>query len=279
MVYKVKQTPEDREEQNQLVKNGNIPQHVAIIMDGNGRWAKERGMARVSGHKEGVNSVRDIVEACGELNVKYLTLYAFSTENWKRPQDEVSMLMRLLVKALRDETDALHENNVRLITIGDVTKLPNEVQRELADAIEKTRKNTGLTLNLALSYSGRWDIIRAVKKISYDVKSEKIPIENIDDTLFSSYLSTANIPNPDLLIRSSGEMRISNFLLWQVAYTELYIASCYWPDFRRNHLYDAIRTFQNRERRFGLLSEQVSEKKSPVRKSISQKFIDAISSI
>lgn len=274
--YQVKQTPEDLREQESLKKSGNIPQHIAIIMDGNGRWAKERGKPRVSGHKEGVNSVRDIVEVCGELGVKALTLYAFSTENWKRPQDEVSILMKLLVKALRDETDALHENNVRLITIGDLEKLPFEVQRELNESIERTSKNTGLTLNLALSYSGRWDILRAVKCIAEEVRKEKISPEDITEEVFSSFLSTSELPEPDLLIRTSGEMRISNFLLWQFAYTEMYIASCYWPDFRRKNLYDAIMAFQKRERRFGLVSEQIVQKKTSTRKSLSQQFVDAI---
>ncbi len=279
MASQIKQSPEDRDEQKRLKESGNIPQHIAIIMDGNGRWAKERGMTRVSGHRKGVESVRDIVEACGQLNVKYLTLYAFSTENWKRPQDEVSMLMRLLVKALRDETDALHHNNVRLITIGEIGKLPNEVQRELQDAIRKTSKNTGLTLNLALSYSGRWDIVRAVKKLSLDVRSGKISTEDIDEKRFSNYLSTTDLPDPDLLIRTSGEFRISNFLLWQLAYSEFYVAECYWPDFRRDNLYKAIQAYQKRERRFGLVSEQVAERKKTSRKSLTDKFIDAVSSI
>lgn len=279
MPHNDKQKSEDREIQQNLMKSGNIPQHVAIIMDGNGRWAKERGMSRISGHKKGVESVRDIVEACGQLNIKYLTIYAFSTENWKRPQDEVSMLMRLLVKALKDETDALHENNVRLITIGDIASLPKEVQRELADAIEKTKNNTGLTLNLALSYSGRWDILRAVKKVSLDVRSGKISPEDIDESYFSSQMSTCGIPDPDLLIRTSGELRISNFLLWQLAYTEMFISPCYWPAFRRNNLYEAIHAYQKRERRFGLVSEQLPKGKSSRRKPIKDSVIDAISGL
>ena len=274
MALKSKQAASDHEEQKLLAKTGNIPRHIAIIMDGNGRWAKERGLTRVAGHRNGVESVRDIVEACGQLNVKYLTLYAFSTENWKRPQDEVSMLMRLLVKALRDETDALHKNNVRLVTIGDILSLPKEVQRELQDAIRKTKRNTGLTLNLALSYSGRWDIIHAVKNMGTDIRAGKILSDQIDESLFSGYLSTSEMPDPDLLIRTSGEMRISNFLLWQLAYTELYIADCFWPDFRRTNLYEAIRTYQKRERRFGLVSEQI--KKHPARKSLSDRIIDAV---
>lgn len=279
MPHKAGQKIEDKSIQKNLLESGNIPQHIAIIMDGNGRWAKERGMSRITGHQNGVESVRDIVEACGQINVKYLTLYAFSTENWKRPQDEVSMLMRLLVKALRDETDALHKNNVRLITIGDTSKLPREVQRELDDAIEKTKENTGLTLNLALSYSGRWDILGAVHRIVEEVRSGKITPDEINDSLFSRYLSTYGIPDPDLLIRTSGEMRISNFLLWQLAYTEIYIVSCYWPDFRRDNLYEAIRTFQQRERRFGLVSEQITRPKARRRKSLKDSVIDAITRI
>ncbi len=248
---------EDKNLQNELRASGSIPKHVAIIMDGNGRWAKQRALPRVAGHREGVNSVRDIVEACGQLDVKCLTLYAFSTENWKRPRQEVSTLMRLLVKALRDETDKLHENNVRLTAIGDLDSLPGGVQRELFDSFERTKRNTGLNLNLALSYSGRWEITEAVKKMVSDVMGGRISVDDINESLISNYLSTAALPDPDLLIRTGGEFRISNFLLYQLAYTEIYISKDYWPDFRRNHLYSAIRDFQKRERRFGLVSEQV----------------------
>ncbi|TAK65168.1 MAG: isoprenyl transferase [Bacteroidetes bacterium] len=243
--------------QQELKQSGNIPVHIAVIMDGNGRWAKTRGLPRIAGHNEGVESVRDTVEACGQLGVKYLTLYAFSTENWKRPQDEVSMLMRLLMRALRDETDKLHRNNVRVHTIGETQSLPREVQAELYDAIEKTKENTGLNLFLALSYSGRWDLVRAVKRIAEDTQAGTITPEQVTEQLIECYLSTKNVPDPDLLIRTSGEMRISNFLLWQLAYSEIYISNCYWPQFRRNELYAAIRNYQSRERRFGMVSEQL----------------------
>ena len=261
---------------DELLKKGAIPQHIAIIMDGNGRWAKSKGMPRAFGHREGVRSVRDIVSACGELGVQSLTLYAFSTENWKRPKDEVSMLMRLLVSSLHAEIDNLHENNVRLMTIGELTKLPKEAQKELQDAIVRTADNNGLTLNLALSYSGRWDIVRAARKLAVEVRSGKISPEDIDETLFSSYLSTVNIPDPDLLIRTSGEMRLSNFLLWELAYTEFYISDRYWPEFRKDELYEAIRTFQQRERRFGQVSEQL--KNQSQRTSVKEDRVNAVTS-
>jgi undecaprenyl diphosphate synthase len=230
-------------------------------MDGNGRWAKKRGFPRIAGHNEGVESVRDAVEACGQLGVKHLTLYAFSTENWKRPQEEVSMLMRLLMRALRDETDKLHENNVKVDTIGEFSTLPVEVQDELTDAMTKTKLNTGLHLHLALSYSGRWDITNAVKSIAAEVKSGALDPASIDDALVARHLATKNVPDPDLLIRTSGEFRISNFLLWQLAYSEIFISSSCWPDFRRQELYDAIADFQKRERRFGMVSEQIQSAK------------------
>ena len=231
-------------------------------MDGNGRWAKRRGLPRIAGHHEGVNSVRDIVEACGQLGVQYLTLYAFSTENWKRPEDEVSMLMRLLLKALRDERDRLHQNEVQLKAIGDVATLPQDVQDELLDAIKLMDKNSGLKLILALSYSGRWDITNAVNRILEDVRSGVVRPEDVSEHLIGQYLSTRDYPDPDLLIRTSGELRISNFLLWQLAYTELYISDEFWPAFRRKHLYAAIAEFQKRERRFGMVSEQVRKQSS-----------------
>jgi undecaprenyl diphosphate synthase len=249
--------PQDQQARERLISKGDIPCHIAIIMDGNGRWAKERGLPRAAGHREGVNSVRDIVEACGLLNVKYLTLYTFSTENWKRPRNEVSTLMRLLLKALRDEADRLRRDNVRLTVIGDITSLPREVQAELSDAIQKTRGNTGLTLNLALSYSGRWDIIAAVRALLRDARAGKLPSDDVSEEVFAGYLSTSSMPDPDLLIRTSGELRVSNFLLYQIAYAELYISRQYWPDFRRAQLYEAISDYQRRERRFGLVSEQV----------------------
>jgi undecaprenyl diphosphate synthase len=233
------------------------PGHIAIIMDGNGRWAKRRGLPRIAGHTEGVESVRDIVEACGQLGVQYLTLYAFSTENWKRPQEEVSLLMRLLLKALQDETDRLHTNNVRIRAIGQMDALPDEVRRELLDDIQKTRNNTGLTLILALSYSGRWDLTRACRLMADDIAAGKIHPGDVSDTLLSTYLSTNGVPDPDLLIRTSGEFRISNFLLWQLAYTEIFITPKFWPSFRRDELYAAITDYRKRERRFGMVSEQL----------------------
>ena len=248
---------EDKKVQEKLQSAGEIPRHIAIIMDGNGRWANKRGMPRIAGHSEGVESVRDVVEACGQLGVEYLTLYAFSTENWKRPQEEVSLLMRLLLKALKDETDRLHTNNVRIRAIGDIAALPQEVQSELMEDIEKTKDNTGLTLVLALSYSGRWDITGAVTRIVRDAAAKRLTEADINDKLIEQYLSTAGFPDPDLLVRTSGEFRISNFLLWQLAYTEIYITPRYWPSFRRDELYAAIADYQKRERRFGMVSEQV----------------------
>lgn len=250
-------TGEDKKAQEMLRSTGEIPQHIAIIMDGNGRWAKKRGMPRIAGHSEGVESVRDTVEACGQLDVGFLTLYAFSTENWKRPADEISLLMRLLLKALKDETDRLHQNNVRLRAIGDIATLPREVQNELSDDIERTKDNTGLTLTLALSYSGRWDITQAVRQIVADTRAGKLGESDVTDQLIASRLSTAGIPDPDLLIRTSGELRISNFLLWQLAYSEIFITDKHWPAFRRDELYIAIREYQKRERRFGMVSEQL----------------------
>jgi undecaprenyl diphosphate synthase len=226
-------------------------------MDGNGRWAQQRGMPRIAGHAEGVESVRDNVEACGQLGVEYLTLYAFSTENWKRPKEEVSLLMRLLLKAIRDETDRLHNNNVRMNAIGDIARLPAEVQNELSEGIQKTANNTGLTLTLALSYSGHWDLAQATRRIAQDLLAGRINETEINEKTVPAYLSTAGIPDPDLMIRTSGEFRISNFLLWQLAYSEIVITEKYWPAFRRPDLYEAIRTYQSRERRFGMLGDQV----------------------
>lgn len=254
-----KATGLDKKLQDRLLESGQIPNHIAIIMDGNGRWAKRRGLPRIAGHREGVNSVRDVVEACGQLGVKFLTLYAFSTENWKRPKDEVSMLMRLLLKALRDERDRLHQNEVRLRAIGDIAALPQDVQDEMLDAIEMMRQNNGLTLILALSYSGRWDLINALKRMHDEIRKGALSKEEITEKLISSYLSTREFPDPDLLIRTSGEFRISNFLLWQLAYSELFISDDFWPSFRRKHLYSAITDFQKRERRFGMVSEQIQK--------------------
>jgi undecaprenyl diphosphate synthase len=247
----------DKKHQERLLEMGDVPRHIAIIMDGNGRWAKRRGLPRIAGHHEGVNSVRDIVESCGQLGVKYLTLYAFSTENWKRPREEVSLLMRLLLKALRDEKDLLHRNEVQLKAIGDIAALPQDVQDELLDGIEKMKDNKGLTLILALSYSGRWDITNAIGRMFDEIRSGGLRREQVTQDLISSYLSTRDFPDPDLLIRTSGELRISNFLIWQIAYSELFIAQEFWPAFRRKQLYDAIAEFQRRERRFGMVSEQL----------------------
>lgn len=254
-----KATGQDKKLQDRLLETGEIPQHIAIIMDGNGRWAKRRAMPRIAGHREGVNSVRDIVEACGQLGVKYLTLYAFSTENWNRPKEEVSLLMRLLLKALRDERDRLHQNEVQLKAIGDIAMLPQDVQDELLDAIKVMESNKGLTLVLALSYSGRWDLTNAVKRMADDLRSGVLEKESITEDVIEGYLATKGIPDPDLLIRTSGELRISNFLLWQLAYSELLISDEFWPSYRRKQLYAAISEFQKRERRFGMVSEQVQK--------------------
>jgi undecaprenyl diphosphate synthase len=236
---------------------GNLPAHIAIIMDGNGRWAKQRGAMRVFGHRNAVKAVRDTTEACAELGVKYLTLYAFSTENWSRPQEEVNALMELLVNTIRGETGTLMKNKVRLLAIGNIQNLPASCQRELQEAMQITGGNDGLTLVLALSYSGRWEIMEAVRKIAAEVEKGNLHAPEINEAVFTNYLNTKGIPDPELLIRTSGEMRISNFLLWQIAYSELYMSEILWPDFRREHLYEAIRSYQQRERRFGRISEQV----------------------
>ena len=252
--------PRDKIKQDELKNSGEIPEHIAIIMDGNGRWAKSKNLSRVFGHKEGVNSARDIVEASGQLGIKYLTLYTFSTENWKRPKNEVTMLMKLLIRSIRNETDRLNQNDVKLIATGNLDNLPGKVLVELTSAIESTKKNKLMTLNLALSYSGRWDIMNAVKNIVKEQNESIIDPDSINEKTFSKYLSTRDIPDPDLLIRTGGEFRISNFLLWQIAYSEIYIDSSYWPDFKRNQFYRAISEFQKRERRFGLVSEQLNKK-------------------
>ncbi|MCB0722714.1 MAG: isoprenyl transferase [Ignavibacteriae bacterium] len=265
----------DKEIQESLKRSGEIPKHIAIIMDGNGRWAKARGYSRNKGHREGVHSVRDTVEVCGQLGVKYLTLYTFSTENWKRPETEVTLLMKLLIRALKDETDNLNKNNVKFICTGDLEKLPEDVFHELLDAIEKTKNNTLLTLNLALSYSGRWDIVNAAKKLAQDALDGKINVDEIDEDLFSKYLALKDLPDPDLLIRTGGDYRISNFLLWQAAYSELYIEHSFWPDFRRNLLYKAIIEYQKRERRYGMISEQLNEQNSQKTKILIKEYENA----
>ena len=229
----------------------NLPQHIAVIMDGNGRWAKGKGAARIFGHRNAIQAVKDITEGCGELGIKYLTLYAFSTENWGRPKEEVDALMELLVNTLQKEIHMLHENQVKLTMLGDIGHLPKVCQSNLQEAIESTKNNSGLHLQLALSYSGRWEIIKAVKNIMEQTLQGKLKPEQMNESLFSQYLETAGVPDPELLIRTSGEMRVSNFLLWQIAYTELYISSTLWPDFRKEDLYEAICAYQKRERRFG----------------------------
>lgn len=252
--------PEEQKELlNEILKNGNIPSHIAIIMDGNGRWAKQHGLPRAAGHKKGVETVRDIVKLSVELGIKYLTLYTFSTENWKRPKEEVSILMKLIIKSLKKEVDELHKNNVRLTTIGNNDLLPADLQNELALSLNKTANNKGLTLNLALSYSGRWEIINAVHKIIEDYSNNRITPEEITEKSFNNYLTTASIPDPDLMIRSGGDMRVSNFLLWQIAYSEIYVTQILWPDIKKNDLLLAIKDFQKRERRFGLVSEQITK--------------------
>jgi len=252
-----KKSQSDKVLQDELKKNGNIPSHIAIIMDGNGRWAKKRGLPRVAGHKRGVETVREIVEACAEVGVKYLTLYTFSTENWKRPKDEVSTLMRLLLKSLKDRLDELNKNDIKLTCIGNIDSLPTVVQKQLFEDIERTKNNKRMTLNLALSYSGRWELLEAVKDITRDVSSGKLSADVITEKCISDHLTTKNMPDPELLIRTSGEFRVSNFLLWQIAYSEFVILDVCWPDFSRQHLYDAIKEYQKRERRFGKVSEQI----------------------
>ncbi|WP_138430562.1 isoprenyl transferase [Fodinibius saliphilus] len=254
------QNSRDKELQAALSEQGEVPQHIAIIMDGNGRWAKSRGNIRSYGHKAGVDSVRDITEACAQIGVKYLTLYAFSTENWGRPKIEVNALMRLLASSLRKEAENLKENNIKLETIGQIGRFPKKCQRELQEAIDLTKDNDRLHLCLALSYSGRWDITEAVKKMAHRVKDGDIDPADIDDEMIGAHLSTADIPDPELIIRTSGEYRISNFLLWQLAYSELYITETFWPDFRRDELYKAIQSFQERDRRFGKLSDDTQKK-------------------
>jgi len=228
-----------------------LPRHIAIIMDGNGRWAKERGYERIYGHQNGVESVRAVIEAATELGIENLTLYAFSTENWGRSQKEIDALMDLLVKAIVDETANLKKNNIRLTTIGDIDRMPLKTRTEIEKCIEETKGNTRLNLIVALSYSSRWEITEAVKNIAREAKEGKIDVDNIDDKLVSKYLTTRDIPDPDLLIRTSGEYRISNFLLWQIAYSELYFTPVTWPDFGKENFYEAIVNYQNRERRFG----------------------------
>jgi len=247
----------DREVQSRIIARGNLPSHIAMIMDGNGRWAERRGLDRIEGHRAGRESVRDVVRVCGELGLKVLTLYAFSVENWKRPRKEVLALMRLLRDTIYEEIDELNDNNVRLNAVGRINGLPISSRRSLHKGIESTSHNTGLILNLALNYGGRTEIIDAVRSIAYRVQSGEIEPGDIDESVIEGNLYTAGIPHPDLLIRTSGEMRLSNFLLWQMAYTEIWVTDVLWPDFRRGHLYQAIESYQSRERRFGRTSFQI----------------------
>lgn len=269
------QSDDDKHKQQQLKELGTLPGHLAIIMDGNGRWAMEKKMSRIRGHRQGIETVRDIVKACSQLGIKHLTLYAFSIENWKRPTSEVSGLMKLLEKYLRNELDELHENNVKMNSIGKVSSMPKVIQRLLHQSQEKTAENTGLNLTLALSYSGRWDIVRAVQMIGLDVRRGKVSPEDISEELFSSYLTTSDLPDADFLIRTSGEMRLSNFLLWEMAYGEMYITDKYWPEFTRNDLYDALCNFVKRERRYGKTSVQLeTEKNEKQEDSIIKRVVD-----
>lgn len=239
------------------IDHNNLPEHIAVIMDGNGRWAKKKGAARVFGHKNAIKAVRETTEGCAELGISYLTLYAFSTENWSRPKLEVDALMELLVTTISNETETLTKNNIRLTAIGDIESLPGNCNLKLKEAIELTATNTGLTLILALNYSGRWEIMQAVKKLAHMVEKGELRASDVDLSLWENMLTTRRIPDPALLIRTSGEMRISNFLLWQIAYTELYVTPLLWPDFRKEHLHEAILAYQKRERRFGKISEQM----------------------
>lgn len=249
----------DEERLEKIKQKGNLPRHIAIIMDGNGRWAKKRGLPRVAGHREGIQSVRSVVELCTRLGIEVLTLYTFSTENWRRPREEISALMGLLVETLRKEIKKLVENNIRFTVIGNTDRLPSEIQQSIQEAMEATRHNTGLILNLALSYGAREEIVHAVKSIAQKVKQGVLDPEDISQEVIQAHLYTAGLPDPDLLIRTSGESRVSNFLLWQLAYTEIYITNVLWPDFRENELCLAIEDYQGRERRFGKVSEQLQE--------------------
>ncbi len=239
------------------IETNKLPKHLAIIMDGNGRWAKQKGFLRSIGHENGTKSVRNIVKNCAELGIQNLTLYAFSTENWNRPKLEVETLMRILVKSLKKEIDTFTKNDIALNAIGNLNLLPSSVQKELESVIEKTKNNKRMTLTLALSYGSREELIQAIKQISNKVKNNIICEQNIDESIINKHLYTHNLPDVDLLIRTSGEQRISNFLLWQIAYAELYFTEVLWPDFTEDHLYEALLSYQNRERRFGKTSEQI----------------------
>ena len=244
---------------NISIDHSKLPKHIAIIMDGNGRWAKQKGLLRAIGHKNGTNAVRETVECAAKLGVEYLTLYAFSTENWNRPKTEVDTLMKLLITSLKKEIKTLNQNNIKLNAIGNLTNLPTKVQEELQQVIQKTSTNTRMTLTLALSYGSREELLQVVKKIAYNVKNNIISLQDIDQEIINTNLYTHNLPDVDLLIRTSGEQRISNFLLWQIAYAELFFTPVLWPDFTEKDLYEAIYNYQNRERRFGKTSEQISK--------------------
>jgi undecaprenyl diphosphate synthase len=245
--------------QKDKINKDRLPKHIAIIMDGNGRWAEKRGNKRIFGHKNAIAAVRDTVEASAELGIGYLTLYVFSTENWKRPKTEVDALMSLLVSTIHAETKDLNDNNIRIHVIGDIESLPRGVQEQLRQSIELTRNNTGLRLILALSYGSRWEILNAVKKVALDIEKGNLNSNDLDNLVFEKYLNTAGFPDPELVIRTSGEYRVSNFLLWQIAYAELYFTPTLWPDFRREHLYEAILSYQRRERRFGKTAGQIKK--------------------
>lgn len=250
---------DDKHIQEELRTYQNLPKHIAIIMDGNGRWAKNKNIPRLFGHREGIESVKEVVRTSSNIGIKYLTLYAFSIENWKRPEEEVNGLMKLLDTFMKQEIDELHRNNVRINLIGKISSLPKFAQDTLHSAVKKTKDNEGLTLTLALSYGARWDIVRAVQLISMDVRRGKLSPEDITEETFSSYLNTSGIPDPDLMIRTSGEYRLSNFLLWELAYGEIYISEKLWPKFRKQDLYNALFDYLKRERRFGKTSEQIKD--------------------
>lgn len=270
------QEPEDIKKQEDILQMGELPKHLAIIMDGNGRWAVEKNQPRLKGHQQGIETVRDIVKASSQIGINYLTLYAFSIENWNRPSYEVNGLMKLLERYLKQELEELHANNVRMRTIGKTNSLPKTVQKLLHHSTELTKNNTGLNLTLALSYSGRWDIVRAVQMIGLDIRRGKVSPEDIDNKMFASYLTTHDLPDADFLIRTSGEMRLSNFLLWEMAYGEMYITDKYWPEFSRNDLYEALCNFVQRERRYGKTSKQIKSDQKITDKSIIERVVNAI---
>ncbi len=253
------QTDADARRQAELQARGSIPRHVACIMDGNGRWAKARGMTRAAGHREGVESVRDVTEACAQLGVEVLTLYTFSTENWARPRAEVTALMELLVRTLRREVERLQKNDIRLTTIGDLDRLPARCAREMREAEAITAGNGRMTLNLALSYSGRWELARAARRLAEEAAAGRLDPAAVDEAALEAELTTAGMPDPDLLVRTGGDLRVSNFLLWQIAYAEIYVTEAFWPDFRRDALYAAVADFQDRERRFGRVPASATE--------------------